>query len=117
MNKKESHGIVHIMQSLIVNILIASSKGFAAFMTGSGAMLAETIHSFSDCANQALLLVGVKQAQRPANDKHPLGFGREVELAGMLNSVSLLALTEPWVAETTPLVPPHCHAGWLAVRG
>ncbi|MEY4926847.1 MAG: hypothetical protein RI894_1283, partial [Bacteroidota bacterium] len=52
--------------------------GFAAFMTGSGAMLAETIHSFADCANQTLLLIGVKQAQKPPDDKHPLGYGRSV---------------------------------------
>ena len=51
---EKDHGTGHIIQSLIVNLLIACSKAVAAFMTGSGAMLAETIHSFSDCANQAL---------------------------------------------------------------
>ena len=79
MKKEEkNHGTGHIIQSLIVNLLIACSKGVAAFMTGSGAMLAETIHSFSDCANQALLLLGVKQSRRSPNDKHPLGYGRAV---------------------------------------
>jgi cation diffusion facilitator family transporter len=78
MKKEENNSTSHIIQSLIVNLLIACSKGFAAFMTASGAMLAETIHSFSDCANQALLLIGVKQARRSANAKHPLGYGRAV---------------------------------------
>ena len=79
MKKEEkNHGTGHIIQSLLVNLLIACSKGVAAFMTGSGAMLAETIHSFSDCANQALLLLGVKQSRRSPNDKHPLGYGRAV---------------------------------------
>lgn len=79
MNKEEKdHGTGHIIQSLIINLLIACSKGVAAFMTGSGAMLAETIHSFSDCANQGLLLLGVKQSRRLPNDKHPLGYGRAV---------------------------------------
>ena len=73
-----NHGTGHIIQSLVVNLLITLSKAFAAFMTHSGAMLAETIHSFADCANQALLLVGVKQAQRPPDAKHPLGYGRSV---------------------------------------
>jgi cation diffusion facilitator family transporter len=77
-NNNESHGTGHIIQSLVINLLIASSKGFAAFMTKSGAMLAETIHSFADCANQGLLLMGVKQAQRPPDDKHPMGYGRAV---------------------------------------
>jgi cation diffusion facilitator family transporter len=77
-NKGKNHGTGHIIQSLIVNILIAISKSFAAFMTNSGAMLAEAIHSFADCANQTLLYVGVKQAQREPDAKHPLGYGRAV---------------------------------------
>jgi len=73
-----SHSTKHIIQSLSVNLLITLFKGFAAFMTRSGAMFAETVHSFADCANQLLLLVGVKQARKPANEKHPLGYGRAV---------------------------------------
>jgi cation diffusion facilitator family transporter len=67
-----------IVQSLVVNVVIAASKGVAAVLSGSGAMLAETLHSFADCANQLLLLVGVRQAQRPPDDRHPLGHGRAV---------------------------------------
>jgi cation diffusion facilitator family transporter len=73
-----NHGTKHIIQSLFVNLLIAACKSVAAFMTHSGAMLAEAIHSFSDCANQALLYLGVKQAQRPPDAKHPLGYGRSI---------------------------------------
>ncbi len=72
------HDTSHIIQSLIINVLIATFKAFAAFMTKSGSMLAEAIHSFADCANQLLLFMGVKQAQRPPDDKHPLGYGRVV---------------------------------------
>ena len=65
-----------VIKSLVVNAIIAASKGVAAAITGSGAMLAETLHSFADCGNQLLLLVGIKQSGRPANAKHPLGYGR-----------------------------------------
>jgi len=66
----------HIIQSLIANSVIAVSKGIAAVITGSGAMLAETIHSAADCGNQLLLLFGVKQSRRPPTPQHPLGHGR-----------------------------------------
>ncbi len=66
----------HILQSLVVNLAICAAKGIAAFFTGSGAMLAETIHSGADCANQVLLLFGVRRAARPADASHPLGYGR-----------------------------------------
>ena len=39
-------------------------------------MLAEAIHSFADCGNQVLLYIGLKQAEKPADDKHPLGYGK-----------------------------------------
>lgn len=67
-----------VIKSLVVNTVIASSKGVAAVITGSGAMLAETLHSFADCGNQLLLLFGIKQSQKPADPKHPLGYGRNM---------------------------------------
>lgn len=71
-----AHGTSHIIQSLLVNLLIAVAKGVAAFFTGSGAMLAETLHSAADCGNQLLLLLGVRRSQKPPDEQHPLGYGR-----------------------------------------
>ncbi len=87
-----NHSSNHIIQSLIVNLLITVSKGFAAFMTHSGAMLAETIHSFADCANQGLLLLGVKQAQRPPDKNHPLGYGRSVYFWSFMVAMLLFSI-------------------------
>lgn len=67
-----------IIQSLVVNVAIALSKGVAAFFTGSGAMLAETLHSSADCSNQLLLLLGVKASAKPPDESHPLGYGRDL---------------------------------------
>ena len=65
-----------IVKSLVVNVVIACAKGVAAFLSGSGAMLAETLHSFADCGNQILLLVGVRSSKKPPSPKYPLGHGR-----------------------------------------
>jgi cation diffusion facilitator family transporter len=65
-----------IVKSLAVNVVIACGKGVAAVLSGSGAMLAETLHSFADCGNQLLLLRGVRSAKKPADAAHPLGYGR-----------------------------------------
>lgn len=67
-----------IIKSLVVNVVIAASKGVAAAITGSGAMLAETLHSFADCGNQLLLLKGVSATRRPADKQHPFGYGRSM---------------------------------------
>jgi cation diffusion facilitator family transporter len=78
MSETKEHGTGHIIQSLAVNVAIAAVKAIAAVFTKSGSMLAEALHSFSDCGNQILLLVGVRQARKPPDDKHPLGYGRAV---------------------------------------
>ena len=65
-----------IVKALAVNVAIACAKGVAAAISGSGAMLAETLHSFADCSNQLLLLRGVHSAHRPPDARHPLGYGR-----------------------------------------
>lgn len=71
-------GNAYIFRALAANFMIACAKGVGAFITGSGAMLAETLHSLSDCVNQVLLLVGLKQAKRPPSERYPLGEGRNL---------------------------------------
>lgn len=71
-------GTGYIIRALAANFMIACAKGVGAVITGSGAMLAETLHSLSDCVNQLLLIVGLKQAARPPTEQHPLGQGRNL---------------------------------------
>jgi len=52
-----------ILFALGANFVIFATKGIAAFITGSSAMLAETVHSLADCGNQLLLLLGLRQAR------------------------------------------------------
>jgi len=75
---QNEHATGHIIQSLVVNVTITLAKFVAAFFTGSGAMLAEAIHTSADCSNQILLLLGVKRARKQPDGAHPLGYGREL---------------------------------------
>jgi cation diffusion facilitator family transporter len=87
----EDHSTSHIIQSLAANFAIATGKGIVAFMTGSGALLAETLHSTADCGNQLLLLLGVKRARKAPDASHPLGYGRDLYFWSFL--VALLLFT------------------------
>lgn len=62
--------------ALLANGTIALAKGLAAFFTGSASMLAEAIHSTADCGNQALVMVGEKQASRGRSEYHSFGQGK-----------------------------------------
>lgn len=81
-----------VLLALAANGGIAAAKFVAAVVTGSGAMMAEAIHSSADCGNQALLLVGAARAKKPATEEHPLGYGREAYFWGMLVAVMLFTV-------------------------
>jgi cation diffusion facilitator family transporter len=65
-----------ILYAFLANLGIALAKSWAAWLTGSGSMLAEAIHSYADSGNQVLLYLGIRQSARKANTEHPLGYGK-----------------------------------------
>ncbi len=73
-----SHGSTAraIFYAFLANSGIALAKTWAAWLTGSGSMLAESIHSYADAGNQVLLFLGLRQSTRPPDLEHPLGYGK-----------------------------------------
>jgi cation diffusion facilitator family transporter len=81
-----------ILFAFFANLAIALAKGVAALFTGSGAMLAETIHSLADSGNQLLLVVGLRQTRRAPNEDFPLGFGKSIYFWSFLVAVILFSV-------------------------
>jgi cation diffusion facilitator family transporter len=81
-----------ILFALGANFTIFVTKGVAAFITGSGAMLAETVHSLADCGNQLLLLLGMRQARTPPSPDYPLGYGKAIYFWSFLVAVMLFSV-------------------------
>ena len=81
-----------ILFALGANFAIAVAKGVAAFITGSSAMLAETVHSLADCGNQGLLLLGMRQAKRASSPEYPLGHGKAIYFWSFLVAVMLFTV-------------------------
>ena len=84
--------IKSILYALFANLAIAIAKFGAAFWTGSGAMMAEAIHSMADSCNQLLLLFGMKQSTRPPDLDYPLGYGKSIYFWSFLVAVILFSL-------------------------
>lgn len=88
----DANSLKAIFLALGANFAIFVAKLVAAIFTGSGAMLAEAIHSLADCGNQGLLLLGIKQAKRPPSADYPLGWGRAMYFWSFLVAMLLFSV-------------------------
>jgi cation diffusion facilitator family transporter len=72
---EESKGAV--IAAMGANFAIAAGKLVAGLLTGSAALLAEAGHSIADTVNQVFLLIGINRSEAMADEKHPMGYGKE----------------------------------------
>ena len=70
------------------NLAIAIAKAIGAVVSGSAAMLSESAHSVADTVTEVLLFVALRRGARPADERHPLGYGRESYLWALLAALA-----------------------------
>jgi len=87
-----SGGTKAILAALGANLGIAIAKFVGFLISGSSAMLAESVHSLADTSNQGLLLLGGRQSRKKANATHPFGFGRERYVYAFVVSIILFSI-------------------------
>ncbi|PLX40178.1 MAG: cation efflux family transporter [Deltaproteobacteria bacterium] len=93
MGSENKHGSTRaIFYALGANLGIAAAKTAGAIITNSGAMLAEAVHSFADCANQLLLFIGISRAKRPPDSRHPLGYGKTIYFWSFIVALMLFSM-------------------------
>ncbi|MCD2515620.1 cation diffusion facilitator family transporter [Massilia sp. G4R7] len=88
--RKDSQKVIYA--AIVANLGIACAKFIVAAITGSAAMVAEGIHSAVDTGNEFLLLLGERRAARPADRKHPFGYGKSVYFWALIVALSVFSL-------------------------
>lgn len=107
-----------VLAALAANLAIATAKGVAAAVTGSSALLAETLHTVADAGNEVLLYVAVRRSSRPPDAGHPLGYGPERYYWALLAAVGMFVIggaLSIWEGIHALLHPPEIVSFWVGV--
>ncbi|MEU4763962.1 cation diffusion facilitator family transporter [Actinosynnema sp. NPDC023794] len=86
---KGGESTITVLLALAVNLAIAVMKAIAGVITGSAAMMAEAAHSVADTFTEALLLTALRRSARPADRRHPFGYGKDRYFWSLLAAVSI----------------------------
>jgi cation diffusion facilitator family transporter len=78
-----------VVLALSANAAIAVTKAVAGVLTGSAAMLAEAAHSVADTSTEGLLLAALRHSERPADRRHPFGYGKVRFFWSLIAAVSI----------------------------
>ena len=114
---------VAVLVALAANLAVAAAKLGAFLITRSSALLAESLHSLADSANEILLLVGARRSSRPADRRHPFGHARFRYVYAFLVSLTVFwiggvfAVVEgiAHLASSEPIEDPRWAFGVLAI--
>jgi cation diffusion facilitator family transporter len=109
---------VSVVTALAANVSIATAKGIAAALTGSPALLAETLHSAADAGNEVLLWVALRRSHRAPDATHPLGYGPERYYWALLAAVGMFVVggtLSVWEGVNALIDPQPLEAFWAGV--
>ena len=92
MVKAKTESTLTVLIAFGANLAIAVAKTVAAVLSGSASMLAEAAHSWADTGNEVLLLIANRRSARPADDRRPLGYGREAYVWSLFAAMGLFVV-------------------------
>lgn len=83
---------VTVFVALGANLVIALAKAVGGLVSGSPALLSEAAHSVADSLNEVFLLAALRRSKRPADRKHPFGYGKERFFWSLLAAVGIFVM-------------------------
>ena len=107
-----------VLAALAANTAIATAKGTAAALTGSPALLAETLHTVADAGNEVLLFVAIRRSRHPPDASHPFGYGPERYYWALLAAIGMFLIGGAfsiWNGIRAVVHPPELEAFWVGV--
>lgn len=78
-----------VVLALAANLGVGILKLGAGLLSGSGALLSEAAHSAGDSSTELLLLTALRRSERPADRRHPFGYGKERYFWSLLAALAI----------------------------
>lgn len=81
-----------MLVALAANLVIAVAKAIGGLLASSPALLSEAAHSVADSLNEIFLLAALRRSRRPADRRHPFGYGKERFFWALLAAVGIFVM-------------------------
>lgn len=81
-----------MLVALAANLVIAAAKAIGGLAASSPALLSEAAHSVADSLNEVFLLAALRRSRRPADRRHPFGYGKERFFWSLLAAVGIFVM-------------------------
>ena len=76
---------------VVTNVLLAAFKAVVGLLASSIAIIMDAVNNLSDALSSVITIVGTKLSERPADRKHPFGFGRIEYFSAIIIAVIVLS--------------------------
>ena len=76
---------------IVANVLLAAFKALVGILASSIAIIMDAVNNLSDALSSVITIVGTKLSERPADRKHPFGFGRIEYFSAIIIAVIVLS--------------------------
>lgn len=83
---------ITVWVALAANLIIAAAKAVGGLLAGSPALMSEAAHSVADSLNEVFLLAALRRSRRPADARHPFGYGKERFFWSLLAAVGIFVM-------------------------
>ena len=111
-----NHQIIRTsLVGIAANLFLAAFKAVAGWIAGSVAIIMDAVNNLSDALSSVITIVGTKLSEKPADRKHPFGYGRVEYFSAIIISVIVLSTGILSLVESVKKIFNPTHPSYTAV--
>ena len=105
---------------IVANVLLAVFKAVVGILASSVAIIMDAVNNLSDALSSVITIIGAKLSTRPADRKHPFGFGRieyfsAITIAVIVLSAGITSLIESVKKIFAPTAPEYTNVTLIVI--